>query len=154
MNLSRFRHLLDAWGSDIDRWPRHDQEDAERLLGEPAARKLLGNAQMLERALLRSQGLLRDSVDTGAVDRMLLNLQSRPLPRQRGSLTEILPWPFDWPQLATLAGGATLGILLGLSSLGLRMISDLEADRAQITRADTDLSAHVFDTDTVTGLRP
>lgn len=54
-----------------------------------------------------------------------------------------------WPRLAALAAAAVLGISIGLSSIGTRIAADLNLVRV----ATADDSA-LFDTDSVTGLRP
>lgn len=88
-----------------------------------------------------------------AARRLVARLQS--LPPQRRAFAW---WPSAlmdrdfapaWPRLAALAAAAVLGISIGLSSVGLRIASDL--DLVQLAAAD-DPGTNVFDIDS--GLRP
>jgi hypothetical protein len=62
-------------------------------------------------------------------------------------------WNFApaWPRVAALACAAMLGITVGLSSLGMRLATDL--DLVQVASVD-DTGSNAFDVDSVTGIRP
>jgi len=160
MTLARLQCLLDVWGSDPNRWPAKERAYRERMLADPVARALLDEAHALDGALYRSESAARASVDDQAVGRVLAGLCSRPLPKQRPpllctwwSVATADRW-VTYPRVAALACGATLGVMVGLSSFGLRMTTSLDLGLVQTATAEADLSGNVFDADSVTGLRP
>ncbi len=56
MNLDRFAHLLDVFGSDLTRWPDAERIAAEELLGDSeSARSLLAEAAELDAELSLDQ---------------------------------------------------------------------------------------------------
>lgn len=56
MNIDRFRHLAEAFGGDLSRWPPLEQKAAAVLLrADPAARRIVADEQALD-ALLRHAG--------------------------------------------------------------------------------------------------
>ena len=155
MKLSDLQHLIDAHGTDPDRWPPAQRAAAEGLLArEPTARTMLDRARTLDAAITRT--LQANGADEIAARRVLAGLAA-PLPRQkRGLLTRLLPSALTdrdfapaWPRLAVLACGAALGLVVGLSSFGARVASDLIV----VARvAETEVG--VFDVDSITGLQP
>ena len=95
------------------------------------------------------------NADEAATQRVLARLEALP-PQKRGFAwwpAALMDWNFApaWPRLAALAGAAVLGISIGLSNFGTRIAADL--DLVRVASAD-DASAGVFDTDSMTGLRP
>ena len=104
----------------------------------------------LEAALRR---VLTTNPEELAAQRMLSRLEG--LPAQKRAFTwwpsVLMDWNFApaWPRLAALACAAVLGISIGLSGVGTRIAADLNLVRV----ASADDTA-LFDTDTVTGLRP
>ena len=103
---------------------------------------------------------LSTSVDVGqpndaAANRILTRLES--LPPQKRALawwpSALMDWNFApaWPRLAALAAAAVLGVSIGLSNFGTRIAADL--DLVRVASAD-DTGTNVFDTDSITGLRP
>ena len=158
MKVSRFQRLIDVWRSDLSRWPARERGLAEQMLADPAARSLLERAKLLDQAISRSG--MAVNVPDRAVHRMLAALNARPLPPQRQPLlnywragTADNHW-VTWPRFAALACGATLGVVVGLSSLGMRVATDLELNLTQTAAVDADLSGNLFDADSITGLAP
>src|SRR5437764_14746324 len=104
-------------------------------------------------AALRGMMTVRNR-DEAAANRVLARLES--LPPQKRSLAwwpaALMDWNFApaWPRLAALAGAAVLGISVGLSNVGTRIAADLDLVRG----AAAEDAANVFDTDSLTGLRP
>jgi hypothetical protein len=158
MTVFRFQHLIDVWGSDPSRWPASEQAFTGRMLAGPVARALLDQAKMLDQVISRAETAAK--IPDHAVNRVLAGLRSRPLPPQR--LPLLSRWRrgaagnywVTWPRFAALACGATLGIVVGLSSLGMSMAISLDLNLTQTAAADTDLSGNLFDADSVTGLGP
>ena len=158
MKVSHFQRLIDVWSSDLSRWPARERGLAEQMLADPAARALLERAKLLDQAIGRSEMAVR--VPDHAVHRMLADLNALPLPPQRQPL--LSRWRagaasshwVTWPRFAALACGATLGVVVGLSSLGMRMATDLELNLTQTAAVDADLSGSLFDADSITGLAP
>src|SRR2546423_11449882 len=107
----------------------------------------------LEQALRRVMS--SSDMDDATADRILARLEALP-PQKRGFAwwpAALMDWSFApaWPRVAALAGAAALGISIGLSNFGTLIAADL--DLMPIHSAD-DAGAGVFDTDSVTGLRP
>jgi hypothetical protein len=158
MTVSRFQRLIDVWSSDLSRWPAREQAFAERMFADPVARALLDQAKMLDQAISRAE--MAAKIPDQAVHRVLAGLRSRRLPPQRQPL--LSHWRggaatnhwVTWPRFAALACGATLGVVVGLSSLGMRMATSLDLNLTQTAATDTDLSSSLFDADSVTGLGP
>src|SRR5437763_8987310 len=107
----------------------------------------------LEAALRRV--VTAGDADEAATQRVLARLESLP-PQKRAFAwwpVALMDWNFApaWPRLAALAGAAVLGVSIGLSNFGTRIAADL--DLVRVASAD-DAGAGVFDTDSMTGLRP
>src|SRR5436190_22897284 len=105
-------------------------------------------------ATLRRVMTSRDA-DPAAADRVLARLETLP-PQKRAFAwwpSALMDWNFApaWPRLAALAGAAALGVSIGLSNFGTRVASDL--DLVRVASAD-DAATNVFDTDSITGIRP
>ena len=107
----------------------------------------------LEAVLRRVMGA--DQPNDAAANRILTRLES--LPPQKRALawwpSALMDWNFApaWPRLAGLAAAAVLGVSIGLSNFGTRIAADL--DLVRVASAD-DTGTNVFDTDSITGLRP
>ena len=107
----------------------------------------------LEAVLRRVMGA--DQPNDAAANRILTRLES--LPPQKRALawwpSALMDWNFApaWPRLAALAGAAALGVSIGLSNFGTRVAADL--DLVRVASAD-DAATNVFDTDSITGIRP
>ena len=106
----------------------------------------------LEAALRR---VLTTNPEELAAQRILSRLDT--LPPQRRVFawwpSILMDWNFApaWPRLAALAAAAVLGVSIGLSNFGTRIAADL--DLVRVASAD-DTGTNVFDTDSITGLRP
>jgi hypothetical protein len=109
----------------------------------------------LEAALRRVMTARPGTADEAAAERIVLRLESAPLPPQKRTFSwwpgALRDWSFApaWPRVAALAVAAVLGISIGLSGLGTRIASDL--DLVRVAAAD-DAGSNVFDLDF--GLRP
>jgi hypothetical protein len=112
----------------------------------------------LEAALARVMAPATPAEDPAA-ERVVARLQASPLPPQKRRWLAAW-WPSvlmdgnfapAWPRVTALACGTALGVVVGLSSLGTRIATDL--DLWQMASAD-DVRTAIFDTDSVTGLRP
>jgi|SRR6185436_13951981 len=94
------------------------------------------------------------NADDAATQRILARLET--LPPQKRTFAwwpaALMDWNFApaWPRLAALAGAAALGISIGLSNFGTRIAADLDLVRV----ASAEDAGNVFDTDSLTGLRP
>lgn len=106
----------------------------------------------LEAALWRVMG---PDADAAATQRILARLES--LPPQKHAFAwwpaALLDWSLApaWPRVAALAGAAVLGFSIGLSNFATRIAADLDLVRVASVE---DVGANVFDTDSMTGLRP
>jgi hypothetical protein len=155
MTLAEFQHLIDIRGSDLAAWPDELRVAAERLLAaDPTAQASLRQAQRLDGLLARGLKAPPASLDP-AVARVLARLP-RELPPQRRF---VLSWPMalldvdlapSRLRIATLAGVACLGVVLGLFG------PDVDASDARFVVAastEPDLAA-VFEPEPLTGVRP
>ena len=105
----------------------------------------------LEASLRRVMAPSPDADDTA--QRMLARLEAAPLPPQKRAVLAWLPAALTdlnfapaWPRVAALACAAVLGISIGLSSLGTRIVTGL--DLVRVASAD---EANLFDTDSLNG---
>jgi hypothetical protein len=94
-----------------------------------------------------------DDASDAVIQRILVRLETLP-PQKRAFAwwpSALMNWDFApaWPRIAALAGAAALGISIGLSGFGSRIAADLALTR--VASAD---DAGLFDSDSVTGLRP
>lgn len=90
--------------------------------------------------------------DEAATQRVLARIEATPLPRQKRALLAWLPAVLTdlnfapaWPRVAALACAAALGISIGLSNLGTRIVMGL--DPVRVAAADE----NIFDTDSLNG---
>lgn len=126
MTLGRFQSLLDAYGSEPQRWPRELREDAQALLCVSTdARALAEEARVLDAAIAAvsaKEDAARLSAPDEALSRLRKHVAARiaALPRAAArrpawrfvSRIDALPWPrLYWVGLAT--GGAFL-VMAGL----------------------------------------
>ncbi len=114
MTENEFRNLAEAWGGDLDRWPRDRQGDARRLLQRSdEARQVLADAAALD-ALIASVAPV--TLDPATLDKVMA------LPRGvRQERKASGGWRFDFsmvlPRFAGLAAAAVLGFYIGTTSL-------------------------------------
>jgi hypothetical protein len=162
MRISRFRRLLDTYGSDLSRWPPLLLQAAQRLVStEPAAARELAIARHLDALIVgyMQRGPTGTAQARDAMARRTLAALGGSLPPQRrhwmtGWLPAVL-LEFDfapaWPRMAALAGIAGLGFMVGLSDLNFPGVRGMAASSGG---TDSDLSMIVFDQDPLSGLRP
>lgn len=107
----------------------------------------------LEASLGRMMAPSDDADD--ATRRVLARLEAAPLPPQKRALLAWLPAALTdlnfapaWPRVAALACAAALGISIGLSNLGTRIVTGL--DLVRVASAD-EVNVNLFDTDSLNG---
>lgn len=112
MNIDRFRHLAEARGADIARWPPAERVGAHALLAaSPEARHLLDDARTLDAWLDRAMPAVSDA----QAERVLAAIERRLAPPARGG------WMFGsgavrrptWPAAGLLAVMGLCGFVLG-----------------------------------------
>jgi hypothetical protein len=120
LSVTEFEDLLDFHGSKFDRWPDPERSQAEALIAQSLdARRLYRQAQRLDAALDDVAPTLA-AVDLSRLasqirQQVLHTQQLKPERRFAFRLSSWLP-EFGWPQLATLAAAASIGIVVGWTS--------------------------------------
>lgn len=117
LTVSEFEDLLDLNGSRFERWPDEVRADAEAMIVQSLdARRLYRQAQRLDAAL---DGVAID-VDPVDLGRLAAAIRGQSLATPQVKLhhrftIRVANWlpEFGWPQLATLAAAASVGILVG-----------------------------------------
>lgn len=108
MNIERFRHLAEACGAEITRWPASEQAAARELAGRsPEARQALAQARILDAWLdLAAPAPVSDA----QADRVLRGIEARLDP-------PAVPWPLLAGHDARSSAWRTAGFLalMGLS---------------------------------------
>lgn len=108
MRRKRFRQLLAAYGAEPGRWPAAEREAALALVAaDPALRALLDDERPLDRLLDAHDPA--SSPDLAAAEISL----PRRLPPQRRGLGAWLGGRWLWPEVATLATAALIGLVIG-----------------------------------------
>lgn len=119
MNKNAFRHYAQAYGAEIDRWPKEVQADALRSRDAPWARDILAEADQTD-ALL---GALATDVAPGRVGASIAAVSARLSAEPSG-------WRQLWRRLALpSAGVATAGVLGVFAAVATTgpVLSDTEA---------------------------
>ncbi len=161
MNIIQLRQLLEVHGADLSSWPDDRRVAAQQLItADPAAADAHVHATRLDAlingALARSP--TDDAAATASALRVAAALSTRQLPRQHRTWrwwpAELAAFDFApaWPRIAALAGVAALGFLVGLVGLGGTFAGSFAF--TQPASAEPDVSAIVFDPESITGLRP
>ena len=140
MTLTEFERLLEIYGSDRTRWPVAARASAGQLVARlPAARRLLAEAEALDRVLERAPmtSLAREAA---LAERIIAAARRSPRMVAKSAATrpptdaEELPDQPRWLTPRTAFGGAAgalaaslvLGVLIGLSSLSQSVLPALE----------------------------
>lgn len=118
MTISRFHHLAQVHGADIERWPAQVRAAARELLaGSPEAQRIMAEAADLDRWLDRAAHQATDAQMErlfAAIDGQLDTLPAVPTtavpPRARSA----------WRAAGFLAGMAILGFVAGDPTLPFR----------------------------------
>ena len=151
MRLKQFDRLLDIHGPDLARWPARRQAAARRLIAEdPAARAAQAAACRLGALLDRVPAPPGDAA--GRVARLLARLPTQRAPAWWGApvlLWDLLP---RWPRAAALATMAALGIVVGLSDIGVAPLLGTSAATAGAAASSADISGLIFDPNPAIGL--
>lgn len=136
MDIERFKALIEAYGSDADRWPELERAAALTFVeGSAEAHRLLEEEIALDRAL--------DAVPTQSVSRTLEDRILATLPA-RGATRDVW-WRSlaaqRWAPAAAVACSLVLGLLVGASLPGLVGITAGDADPALMAFnvVDTDI---------------
>lgn len=162
MNIVQLQHLLDLHGPEPSAWPPDLRFAAERLIAaDPAAAEARERARQLEALIARQMAPTPhadEQASLASASRVMAALTARPLPAQHRAWrwwpAELAAFDFApaWPRIAVLASVGILGFALGLAALDAGFGTGLSVTRT--ASADTDLSAIVFEPESVTGLRP
>ena len=136
MNLQRFENLIDAYGTDPQRWPVAERSAALKLLADSEQA-----AELLQQSIWLDQSL--DQFSAPAFDQLHQRLLKMPLPAQpRNVLERVLQWlmpsgPRELTEWWRPAALACLPLVFGLF-MGMRL--DLFADPAvEFTADDAEL---------------
>ncbi len=146
MNLERFIDLLDAYGADLDRWPRNEQAAATALLEVlPEAREAQRRAASVDALLLRAP--LPDLEPSEALrQRVLAQVAALPV-ASRGAvgigwhaqvieaLALLFPSGRSLPQFAAMALALAIGVSAGFANIG--MLEAQETDLVAVQIAST-----------------
>jgi hypothetical protein len=113
MNVERFTHLLDAYGSDPKRWPAAERDEAMLLLQtSDVARGALLNAEQLD-AVLSAGPALSDGFDAPSQE-LLRRVAEVPVRHPR-LLERTAWWPFEraYASVLALAAAVMFGVFVG-----------------------------------------
>jgi hypothetical protein len=156
MTLADFEQLLDVYGGDRSRWPAEMRAAAaQRVARDGNARRLLAEAEGLDRALERAP-LPALATEAALADRIVAAARRSPrivsVSAQRSSgapsaVSAARPVESGWKALpggrasaaGLLAASLVGGFLLGLSSLPVNVVPEL-ADLAGIDRGGYSLA--------------
>ncbi len=113
MTLQRFQHLIDAYGTERERWPEEARAAMLELLAQSAeAREHVQRAAGLD-ALLDAVPLTAPAdLNADALAARITRLSSRVVTAATG-------WrmSFGWPSFATLAAAGVFGLMVGWTDL-------------------------------------
>lgn len=114
MKLSRFQHLAESHGGDIDRWPLAEREAARRLVASSReAQEALADARRLDAWLsLAEPDLAPERADrmVGAISQRLDAMEAAARTGATGGGPGPRRW---WPAAAFLATMAVVGVIAG-----------------------------------------
>ncbi|MEK9969260.1 MAG: hypothetical protein VW600_08995 [Ferrovibrio sp.] len=142
MTLDRFIDLLDAYGADLDLWPRDEQAAGLALLAAtPEAREAQRRVSAVDTALLRAE--LPEIEPSDALrQRILAQVASLPAAQMaagigwRAQIAEALALLFPTgralPQFAALALALAIGISAGFANIGILDAQDTDLVSVQI----------------------
>lgn len=139
LSIQRFEQLIDAYGSDPQRWPPGERQAALKLVAEsPQAAELMQQSVWLDTTL--------DQFETPAFDQLSARILQQRLPERRPGLFEQwLRWLLppvtssltDWWRPAALAClPLAMGLLMGLQ---LDMFADPAAELYGLDTEETEL---------------
>src|SRR6185312_10617773 len=112
MTIADFERLLDVYGSDRTRWPVEARASAGQLVArDKAARRLLAEAEALDRALERAPLPSLAEESAGLAERAIDNVVR--LPSLRTRTRWLTPTGFGGAA-GMLAASLALGVFLGL----------------------------------------
>jgi hypothetical protein len=139
MTQARFAAIVDAYGGDVERWPRGEREAAESFLAaNSAAQLLVSPARRLDGAL----GVLEITNVSSALERRLLDDFDRA--QRRWSMRRLVDVAADavWPGAPVWQPACALGLAFA-AGLGLALFAPFD-----IPQRD-DAASSVFTLDTV-----
>lgn len=118
MTISRFHHLAQVHGADIERWPAQVRSAARELLTRSdEARRIIAEAADLDRWLDRAAHQATDA----QVERLLAAIDRQLDARPAAPMPAVPPLARSlWPAAGFLAGMAILGFVAGDPTLRYR----------------------------------
>ena len=139
LSMQRFEQLIDAYGTDPQRWPPGERQAALQLVESlPDAARLMQETVWLDEAL--------DHYDVPAFDQLSARILAQPLPARRmGIIEQLMRWLVppvsssvtDWWRPAALAClPLAMGLLLGLQ---VDLFTDASADLYGVDTEETEL---------------
>ncbi len=153
MNVERFTHLLDAYGSDLQRWPAAEREVATLLLEtSDEARQALMDAERLDGALSAAPALGQDF--EAPSPQLLRQVAEIPL-RQPKRLGRKAWWPFKsaYAPVLALAAAVMCGLFVGDLAFPASAESGLDEGVSELSDDDVDELAEIaFASDGSVGL--
>lgn len=146
MNLERFIDLLDAYGADLDRWPRAEQAAATTLLSVlPEAREAQRRAATVDALLLRAP---LPGIEPSEALRQRVLAQVAGLPAAQAqlgtagwriqvveALALVFPTGRSLPQFAALALALAIGVSAGFANIGQFDAQETDLVTVQIASA-------------------
>ncbi len=145
MDLARFEQLLDQHGADVARFPERERSAASALLAaDPRARRLLAQAEALERGLQS----MTTPEPSAALRRAVAEIPLRhPQPAPAAAAFGWLPLRSAWALAASAALMLALGALSGALASDLDLSLQAEATQLALEPEDdalTELSELAF----------
>lgn len=149
MNMDRFIDLLDAYGADLDHWPKNEQAAATAMLAaRPDAREAQRRAAAVDALLLRAA--LPEIEPSEALRQRVLNQMvslpaalAAPATGWRAQVVEALALLFPTgrrlPQFAAFAMALAIGVSAGFANIDLDA-QDTDLVTVQIASATPFLS--------------
>ncbi|WP_448205248.1 hypothetical protein [Azospirillum sp. sgz302134] len=120
MTIARFRHLAEAYGADIARWPAAERAVAAALLStSDEARRALEQARALDSWLALAAPAVDDAQAERIFDAIGERIDNEAAPLLGGAVIPFRRTPSRtfWPAAAFLAGMAVMGVLAGTENL-------------------------------------
>ena len=109
----RLKILLDAYGADPERWPERERAAARELLARaPEVQAPARRAAALDAALDAAPLAAPPGLDPAALAARVMRLSAR-----AAAAATSWRFSFGWPNFATLAAAAALGLVIGWTDI-------------------------------------
>jgi hypothetical protein len=113
ITLDRLKVLLDAYGADPARWPDEQREAARELLARSdEARVYVRQAAVLDTLLDTAPLTAPAGLDAAALAARIMRLPARVT-----AAATAWRFSFGWPNFATLAAAAAIGLVIGWTDI-------------------------------------